>query len=79
MCDHFCVGSGRRFRANRIALDEREVVDDRRRAVAAAVRQAGEYLAAGAIQLVEEAPWCGLGGIGPPRGVSLGWRGSDAR
>src|SRR5690606_2328194 len=34
LCDLFCVESGRRFRANRIALDEREEeVDDRRRAV----------------------------------------------
>lgn len=44
LCDLFCVESGRRFRANRIALDEREEeVDDRRRAVAAAVREAGGY------------------------------------
>jgi acyl-CoA dehydrogenase family protein 9 len=44
LCDLFCVESGRRFRANRIALDEREeAVDDRRRAVAAAVREARGY------------------------------------
>lgn len=38
LCDLFCVESGRRFRANRLALDEREeAVDDRRRALATAV------------------------------------------
>jgi alkylation response protein AidB-like acyl-CoA dehydrogenase len=44
LCDLFCVESGRRFRANRIALDAREAeVDDRRRAIAAAAREAGGY------------------------------------
>ena len=44
LCDLFCVESGRRFRDNRIALDAgEEDVDDRRRAVAAAVREAGGY------------------------------------
>jgi acyl-CoA dehydrogenase family protein 9 len=36
LCDLFCVESGRRFRANRLALDEREEsVDDVRRRIAA--------------------------------------------
>jgi acyl-CoA dehydrogenase family protein 9 len=44
LCDLFCVESGRRFRNNRIALDDRETeVDDRRRAVAAAARRAEGY------------------------------------
>jgi alkylation response protein AidB-like acyl-CoA dehydrogenase len=44
LCDMFCVESGRRFRANRIALDDNEAeVDDRRRAVAQAARRAGGY------------------------------------
>ena len=42
LCDLFCVESGRRFRANRLALDEREeTVDDRRREIAAHVTQHG--------------------------------------
>ena len=44
LCDLFCVEAGRRFRAQRIALDAREEeVDDRRRAIAAAVRAAEGY------------------------------------
>ena len=44
LCDLFCVEAGRRFRTQRIALDGREdEVDDRRRAVAAAVRAAEGY------------------------------------
>jgi len=44
LCDLFCVEAGRRFRTQRIALDGREdEVDDRRRAVAAAVRAAQGY------------------------------------
>jgi acyl-CoA dehydrogenase family protein 9 len=44
LCDLFCVEAGRRFRAQRIALDAREEeVDDTRRAVAAAVRAAAGY------------------------------------
>jgi acyl-CoA dehydrogenase family protein 9 len=40
LCDLFCVESGRRFRGNRLALDEREeTVDDRRREIAAYVTQ----------------------------------------
>jgi acyl-CoA dehydrogenase family protein 9 len=50
LCELFCVESGRRFRANRIALDAgEEDVDDRRRAVAAAARDAGGYFVADAI------------------------------
>jgi alkylation response protein AidB-like acyl-CoA dehydrogenase len=50
LCDLFCVEAGRRFRANRIALDVREAeVDDRRRAVAAAAREAGGYFVPDAI------------------------------
>ena len=44
LCDLFCVEAGRRFRTNRLALDAREdEVDDRRRAIAAAAREAGGY------------------------------------
>ena len=44
LLDLFCVESGRRFRNERNALDARdEEVDDRRRAVAAAVREARGY------------------------------------
>lgn len=44
LCDLFCVEAGRRFRSQRIALDGREEeVDDRRRAVAASVREAAGY------------------------------------
>jgi len=44
--DLFCVESGRRFRAAREALaGQEEVVDDARRAVASAMRQAGGYFA----------------------------------
>ena len=50
LCDLFCVEAGRRFRANRNALDgTEEQVDDRRRAVAAAVRAAGGYFVTDAI------------------------------
>jgi acyl-CoA dehydrogenase family protein 9 len=50
LCDLFCVESGRRFRASRLALDSgEEGVDDRRRAVAAAARDAGGYFVADAI------------------------------
>ncbi|HEX6588346.1 MAG TPA: acyl-CoA dehydrogenase family protein, partial [Longimicrobiales bacterium] len=44
LCELFCVEAGRRFRANRIALDAgEEEVDDRRRAVAAAAREETGY------------------------------------
>jgi acyl-CoA dehydrogenase family protein 9 len=44
LCDLFCVQAGRRFRENRLALTGREdEVDDRRRAVAAAVRESAGY------------------------------------
>ena len=58
LCDLFCVESGRRFRANRIALDgDEEAVDDRRRAIAAAARAAGGYYVADAIlDATEPAP-----------------------
>ncbi len=50
MCELFCVEAGRRFRANRIALDSREEeVDDRRRDVAAAAREAGGWFVDDAI------------------------------
>ena len=50
LCDLFCVESGRRFRANRNALDSREdEVDDTRRSIAAAVRSAGGYFVADSI------------------------------
>lgn len=50
MCELFCVEAGRRFRANRIALDSRETeVDDRRRAVAAAARDAAGWFVDDAI------------------------------
>lgn len=45
LLDLFCVESGRRFRTERNALDAREdEVDDRRRAIAAAVREAQGYV-----------------------------------
>jgi acyl-CoA dehydrogenase family protein 9 len=44
LCDLFCVEAGRRFRAQRNALDGlEEEVDDRRRAIAATVREAAGY------------------------------------
>jgi alkylation response protein AidB-like acyl-CoA dehydrogenase len=44
LCDLFCVEAGRRFRDHRNALDEREdEVDDRRREIAATVRQRQGY------------------------------------
>jgi alkylation response protein AidB-like acyl-CoA dehydrogenase len=50
LCDLFCVESGRRFRANRNALDSREdEVDDARRSIAASVREAGGYFVSDAI------------------------------
>jgi len=50
LCDLFCVESGRRFRANRNALDAREdEVDDARRSVAASVRAAEGYFVPDAI------------------------------
>ncbi len=50
LCDLFCVESGRRFRANRNALDAKEEeVDDRRREIAAAVRETGGYSVSDAI------------------------------
>jgi alkylation response protein AidB-like acyl-CoA dehydrogenase len=50
LCDLFCVESGRRFRREREALAGREEeVDDRRRAIAAAVREAGGYVVTDAI------------------------------
>jgi len=50
LCDLFCVEAGRRFRGNRNMLDGREEeVDDTRRSVAAAVREAGGYFVKDAI------------------------------
>jgi acyl-CoA dehydrogenase family protein 9 len=44
LCDLFCVEAGRRFRAQRLALDAREeTVDATRRAIAASVREARGY------------------------------------
>jgi acyl-CoA dehydrogenase family protein 9 len=44
LLDLFCVESGRRFRTERNALDAREeAVDDRRRAIAAGVRETAGY------------------------------------
>jgi acyl-CoA dehydrogenase family protein 9 len=53
LCDLFVVESGRRFRANRGALQS--VQDDGRRAVARAVRDAGGYRVASAL-LPDEVP-----------------------
>lgn len=56
MCELFCVESGRRFRDARQALDAKdEEVDDRRRAVAAAVRAADGYFVTDALLDEEEA------------------------
>ncbi|HEX6059505.1 MAG TPA: acyl-CoA dehydrogenase family protein, partial [Gemmatimonadaceae bacterium] len=50
LCDLFCVESGRRFRGHRNALDtQEEEVDDRRRAIAATVREAGGYFVTDAV------------------------------
>ena len=55
LCDLFCVEAGRRFRGNRLALDaSEEEVDDRRRAIAAAAREAGGYVVPDAILDVGE-------------------------
>jgi acyl-CoA dehydrogenase family protein 9 len=44
LCDLFCVTSGRRFRDARIALQEGgETIDDRRRAIAARLREEQGY------------------------------------
>jgi acyl-CoA dehydrogenase family protein 9 len=53
LCDLFCIEAGRRFRARRLALEGGEdEVDDRRRAIAAAVREADGYFVIDAIQAV---------------------------
>lgn len=50
LCDLFCVEAGRRFRAQRLALDGSEDgLDDRRRAVAALVRDSAGYWVTDAI------------------------------
>lgn len=50
LCDLFCVEAGRRFRANRLAVDAREEdVDDRRRTVASAAREVTGYFVTDAI------------------------------
>lgn len=55
LCDLFCVEAGRRFRGQRNALDaSEEDVDDRRRAIAARVRETGGYFVADAV--LDEAP-----------------------
>jgi alkylation response protein AidB-like acyl-CoA dehydrogenase len=60
LCDLFCVEAGRRFRANRLAVDAREEdVDDRRRAVATAAREGTGYFVTDAIltdRAADEAP-----------------------
>ena len=57
MCELFCVESGRRFRDARQGLDAKdEEVDDRRRAVAAAVRKAQGYFVTDALLDVEARP-----------------------
>jgi acyl-CoA dehydrogenase family protein 9 len=66
LCDLFCVEAGRRFRANRLAVDAREEeVDDRRRAVATAAREGTGYFVTDAILTdTEQAQEL------PPRGAS---------
>ncbi|MFL5635036.1 MAG: hypothetical protein ACJ78J_13130, partial [Gemmatimonadaceae bacterium] len=50
LCDLFCVEAGRRFRANRNMLDNREEeVDETRRSVARAVREGKGYFVTDAI------------------------------
>lgn len=50
LCDLFCVEAGRRFRTARNALDSREdEVDERRRSIASAVREADGYVVRDAI------------------------------
>jgi alkylation response protein AidB-like acyl-CoA dehydrogenase len=48
LCDLFCVESGKRFRAARLALDSKEE-DDTRRGIAGAVRAAGGYFVEDAV------------------------------
>jgi alkylation response protein AidB-like acyl-CoA dehydrogenase len=68
LCDLFCVEAGRRFRANRIALDAQEAeVDDRRRAVAEAARQAGGYFVRDAILDGTSADDAGMPGVADAR------------
>jgi len=65
LCDLFCVESGRRFRRERHALDGREDdVDDRRRAIAATVRESAGYFVADAI-LDEPSDPAAADGSGP--------------
>ncbi|HEU4629372.1 MAG TPA: acyl-CoA dehydrogenase family protein [Gemmatimonadaceae bacterium] len=57
LCDLFCVEAGRRFRAQREALNGREeAVDDTRRTIAAAVRAHGGYWVTDAILPVPAGP-----------------------
>src|SRR5690606_40922735 len=57
LCDLFSVEAGRRFRTQREALDAREEeVDDRRREVATAVREARGYWVADSILDEAETP-----------------------
>ena len=77
LCDLFCVEAGRRFRANRHALDTREDdVDDRRRAIAAAAREAGGYFVRDAIftetPVPEGPPPSGEADAAPTAGVGPG-------
>ncbi|MGQ0539827.1 MAG: acyl-CoA dehydrogenase family protein [Gemmatimonadaceae bacterium] len=55
LCDLFCVESGRRFRANRLALDAREdEVDSVRRDIAATVRNFRGYPIPGALFVIPD-------------------------
>jgi len=67
LCDLFCVEAGRRFRGNRNSLDAREdEVDETRRVIAAAVREAAGYFVDDTIlELVEPEPPRIEGGTAP--------------
>jgi alkylation response protein AidB-like acyl-CoA dehydrogenase len=71
LCDVFCIDSGRRFRSARQGLDARdEEVDDRRRAVAAAIRAAGGAYVED--PLVTSTPPGGLTASGPHQPTANG-------
>jgi len=79
LCDLFCVEAGRRFRANRIALDAQEAeVDDRRRSVASAAREAGGYFVLDAILDRTDVSDAGATAVGDPAdGPPEGQRAND--
>ncbi len=77
LCDLFCVTSGRRFRALRVALQEGgETIDDRRRSIAATLRADRGYVVSGAL-LDLPAPPRDEPSLTPPTGRAPGTAGED--